>query len=611
MPARNPIPLEGVLNCWNDPYDLPDLLLAVSRSGKTGRLSFSNPEADKTIYVKDGKIVFAESSSDDDGLGQYLLRNGQISLDDFTRVSKLVSPGKRLGALLVAEGVLEPKDLVPAVVGQVRAVILGLFRRTETWYGFKEEDLSRKESITLDMPVAQLVLDGVQLVDSWRRISKGVGNLESVYQVAGATEVEWSRLKLESGPSELLTLLSSPMSIADACAEASIDDFDACRYLWAFKSLEWIDLAEIPQEEAPELAEETGVSEAAEMAEMAEMAAPFPMNPVAPPPPPPPRAADPAKTVINLEPAVPIPQRLVETKVSAVKEPEAPRPPQPPPPRPVPADLHHTQLAVDLPAPPRPSPSTTRPEVAPPKPIPEALHHTQLYVDAPAATPEPARASTGEMMEAILDGRGDAPGTAYEPATPEPAPVPEARSDSATQFFPAASALPPQAPTRAPEPPEEDFFSSSPGFASLSLDYTAAPPPELPPPSHPRNEPSASSFSELAPPHAPHAEEEMPLIEATVIEATAVESAAPLPPALVTTRPSVSPGPAEPAGLEFFAMNDPFRTADSAAPPPTAFATDDPLQYAETSVAASLPTRPRTEELDLDLGQFFNGDDNK
>ena len=102
MPARKPLPLEGVLNCWNDPFDLPDLLLAISRSGRTGRLSFSNPDADKTIYVKDGKIVFAESSSDDDGLGPYLLRNGQISLGALTRVSKLVSPGKRLGALLVA-----------------------------------------------------------------------------------------------------------------------------------------------------------------------------------------------------------------------------------------------------------------------------------------------------------------------------------------------------------------------------------------------------------------------------------------------------------------------------------------------------------------------------
>jgi len=589
MPARNPLPLEGVLNCWNDPFDLPDLLLAISRSGRTGRLSFSNPDADKTIYVKDGKIVFAESSSDDDGLGPYLLRNGQISLGALTRVSKLVSPGKRLGALLVAEGVLEPKDLVLAVVGQVRAVILGLFQRTESWYGFKEEELSRKESITLDLPVAQLVLDGVRLIDSWRRISKGVGDLDSMYQVAGATEVEWSRLKLESGPTELLTLLSKPMRIADVCARATIDDFDACRYLWAFKSLEWIEPAEISMDDAAGLSEQ---------AEMTEMAAPFRMAPVAPAPLPPAPVRDLATTVMNLEPAPPIPQRLLETQVSAVKVPKAPRapqPPAPPPPRPTPGDLLHTRLAVDLPPPP---PATTRPGIAPiPKPVPDALHHTQLYLDAPKAVTEPAPPTTGEMMEAILDGRGDAPSAAYEIAEPEVPEVPEAPSDGATQFFPAASAL------ELPPPPEEGFFQNAPRFASLSLDYGASSSTEL----HPalpevQGEPSFSSFSELAPPAAP--EEEMPLIEATV-----VEDVEPLPPQLATTEPSIPAVPAGPSGLEFFAMNDPFRAADAVAAAPTPFATDNPLQYAETSVAASLPTRPRTEELDLDIGHFFAGDE--
>jgi hypothetical protein len=591
MPARKPIPLEGVLNCWNDPYDLPDLLLAVSRSGKTGRLSFSNPEADKTVYVREGKIVFAESSSDDDGLGQHLLRNGQISLDDFTRVSKLISPGKRLGALLVAEGVLEPKDLVPAVVGQVRAIILGLFRRTESWYGFKEEELKRKESITLDMPVAELVLDGVQLIDSWRRISKGVGDLDSVYQVARATEVEWSNLKLESGPTELLTLLNEPMGIADVCAQASIDDFDACRYLWAFKALDWIELAEL------------SVTAAAEIAEQAEMAGPFSPAPRVPPPPPvsPPATPIPdlVTTVMNLEKPPPIPQRLVETRISAVKEAETPRARKPAAPRPVPPDLNHTQLAVDRPGPPPPGPATTRPEIgAVPKPEPDSLRHTRLYIEEPPQAGSPPESSTpGEMMEAILDGRGDPPGAAYALDKP---PLPEIRSDNQTQFFPGASAL--DAP---PPPPEEDFFRGSPGFESLSLDYAAAPPAELPraAPAEP-GEPSFSSFSELAPPpDAP--EEEMPLIEATV-----VEDQAPVSPQLATTKPSIPVSSSGPSGLEFFAMNDPFQASRAAASSLPPIAADDPMQYARPSIAASLPTRPKTEELDLDLGILGRDEDN-
>jgi hypothetical protein len=177
--------------------------------------------------------------------------------------------------------------------------------------------------------------------------------------------------------------------------------------------------------------------------------------------------------------------------------------------------------------------------------------------------------------------------------------MPETRSDSATQFFTSASALEP------PPPPEEDFFHGSLGFASLSLDY-AAPSPAEAPRTLPevQSEPALSAFSELVQPAAP--EEEMPLIVATV-----VEEVEPVPPSLATTQPSIPRSPGGPSGMEFFAMNDPFQAPEVATPPSPAFATDDPLQYKETSIAALLPTRPRTEELDLDLGHFFSGDESE
>jgi Domain of unknown function (DUF4388) len=467
MSASKTIPFEGVLNCWNDEHDLPDLILAVSRAGKTGRLLFSNAEADKTLYVKDGKIVFAESSSDDDGLGQYLLRIGKISLQDFTRVSRLVEPGKRLGALLVAEGVLGPKELVPAVVGQVRSIILGLFRRTETWYGFKEEELSRKESITLDMPVAELLLDGVQYVDSWRRISKGVGDLESVYRLGERSEEEWSALALDDDVLELLSTLKEPVSVAGICAESRMEDFNVCRYLWVFRALGWVEAAEVgdaPAElDASEVDALAAAAEEAAPPELPVFAAP-PREPelqpepelaaarpdlsstvldVSLPPSPPPASATKPTTTTTAAPkraasptpapaAAPagssaIPQHLVQTRIAAqeAKTPAPPKPPQqqsqkpqksqPPQkiaPRPVPEALARTQLAIDSndPAPPRPpglseSQVRTIPSVKPPKSIPDELLHTQMYVTppSPAIEEEPAGPSTGEMMEAILD----------------------------------------------------------------------------------------------------------------------------------------------------------------------------------------------------------------
>ncbi|MGH9334751.1 MAG: DUF4388 domain-containing protein, partial [Vicinamibacteria bacterium] len=581
-------------------YDLPDLLLSVSRSGKTGRLQFSNAEGDKTLYVKEGKIIFAESSSDDDALGQHLLRSGKITLQDFTRVSKLVEPGKRLGALLVAEGVLEPKDLVPAVVGQVRAIILGLFRRTESWYRFKDEELPRKEAITLDMPVAQLILDGVQLVDSWRRVSKGVGELDAVCRLVENGEAEWSRLELETGVAELLSMLEAPSRLAEVCTKAPIPDFDACRYLWAFRALGWMEGAELSAESAAELAAESSHQAEVDYLPHDEPAA------IAPP------AAAIAAPGVDLSTTVidvgPIPQHLLATKVSAAAEElPTPAPTLEAPPRPIPEALARTRLDFDaLPVPAAPSalPSAvvTRKDVsALPKSSPRELMHTRLYLDSSPSGPEPgpgappAPPSTGEMMEAILEGAGDAGVLNYGRTAPEP---PGFDSDSSTRFFEAANALEPPPPD---EEPLEDFFQGSASFASLSLDYDL-----------PAHSPAPSRISEIAQDDA-H-KEAVPLIEATVVEivdeaaaACPVVEAGFIPPELVATQPSV------PIGMENFAMNDPFSEKDAAASPSPAFSADDPLEYGNDPIAASIPRRPpKTEDLDLDmdgLGALFGEDE--
>jgi hypothetical protein len=238
------IPLEGELNCWERGFDLPDLLLAVCRTGKTGLLRFVSSEAEKTLFLRDGEIIFAKSTSVDDRLGEYLLREGKISLQDLEKCTHLVKPGKRLGALLVENELLDPKELVQAVVGQVRAIVLSLFRWTEAWYGFNEQELPSKETITLDMPTSQLILDGVKLIESWRRITQGLGDMSSVYRSVPGNESMLRDLELDDATLKVLENLNRPKSVAEACADCELGDLEVSRMMWVFRSFGWIEKLE-------------------------------------------------------------------------------------------------------------------------------------------------------------------------------------------------------------------------------------------------------------------------------------------------------------------------------------------------------------------------------
>lgn len=603
-PLGERIPFEGVLNCWNDDHDLPDLLLAVSRSGKTGRLHFSNPEGDKTLDLKAGKIVFAESSSQDDGLGQYLLRTGKISLMDYTRVSKMVQPGKRLGALLVSENILSSRDLVPAVVGQVRFIILGLFRRTETWYRFKEEELSPKESITLDLSVPELILQGVRYVESWRRISKGVGNLESVYRQAAPYEKEWKSSNLTEGVRELIDMLAKPTSLTEICERATLPDFEACRYLWAMRSLGWIDRVEaatdaaVTQRPAAEAPTSTAPSQPARIPEsLIETQVAMEMG-----------TEDPKAARANPGPSrqPSIPENLVDTQVATAPPRDVPKTnPQPPAaqaPKPIPADSNQTQLAIE-------PPTTTSPKE--PKPVRKELAHTQMYVEPPKPNDgSAAPRSTGEFMESILDGDNPAD---PEPPTPPPkatTPPPPASHD-ATQFFEGPSALEPPTPKapstsspapQSPAPPETEQPAQAPaGFEALALgDAPGAPaaPPTVPPaPPQPNPADLATQPSVQAPQNSqPPASDDGPVSFSDLA---------------LPDVPQTTPAPAEPAEPL------PLVEADDVAPESAPYVPDEPLlpkssNAVDLSKESLVPPRRRTDDMDPDsdgLGHVLGNED--
>ena len=223
MSLHHDIPLSGSFNCWAQAYDLPDLLLKISSLKQTGELRFMSSEAEKTVVLHDGAIVFAKSSSADDRLGPHLLKAKKIRFEHLTELSRCVTPERRFGAVLVDNGVLTPHDLVQGVVGQVRSIILSLFQWTEAAYIFEEKELA-KETIELSIPLPKLIVDGVREVSSWRRIAQGIGSLDAVYQSSDGIDDSVRAAKLDPEGLELHAELRGPKTIAEACASSELSE---------------------------------------------------------------------------------------------------------------------------------------------------------------------------------------------------------------------------------------------------------------------------------------------------------------------------------------------------------------------------------------------------
>lgn len=252
MSAHGMVPLAGRLDGCSGAFDVPELLLEISGTGKTGRLEIATPEAEKTVFLDAGRIVFAASSCPDERLGVYLLHRNELDLRTLRRLSPQVRPGLRLGTLLVQHGLLSPEALTSAVAGQVRAIVLDLFRWPQASYRFVEGGSSRDEVITVALPTAKWILDGIESVSSWRRVSRGLGSLDSRIAIVAGNEESFRKLDLDTGSLELLALLSHPKSIEEICGSSELPDIIVCRRLWAFRLLGWTRIESPQPDEEPE-----------------------------------------------------------------------------------------------------------------------------------------------------------------------------------------------------------------------------------------------------------------------------------------------------------------------------------------------------------------------
>jgi hypothetical protein len=209
---------------------LPEILEHLRTSLATGILSLVSGGARKAIYVKDGRAVFASSNLPNDRLGEILIRDGKITVEEYEASIRAIHKGKRQGKALVEMGALSPKDLWEGVQFQVKEIVYSIFQWDEGSFHFEESTLPEKERITVDLDVTELILVGIRRVDA-------SGSIQSRYpegMMVLERGSEPPKDLLESYEQHVLSLLDGDRSVLEICKESEIGDNETLKVLYAF-----------------------------------------------------------------------------------------------------------------------------------------------------------------------------------------------------------------------------------------------------------------------------------------------------------------------------------------------------------------------------------------
>jgi hypothetical protein len=180
----------------------------------------------KSIYFKDGQVVFASSSDPADRLGAVLWRHGLVGPAELERCGRLVKSGRPLGQVLVDEGVLDPGQLYSGVTLQVKEILLGAFLEAEGSFAFLEGPHDEQNAVRLPERTRDLLLEGMKWLDAAEGALAAIGGRGATPRAAMATLPG-----LAEPAARLLAALDGQRTIEAAAQESGLGLHEALKQL--------------------------------------------------------------------------------------------------------------------------------------------------------------------------------------------------------------------------------------------------------------------------------------------------------------------------------------------------------------------------------------------
>jgi len=229
----DPQPLEGDLGLGT----LPWLLGRLSQEETTGVLHILVDGVERRVFFKWGFVLFASSGHPADRLDQRLLKEGKVSSTTLEQAyERQKSTGSRFGECLIEMGAVTEDELRAAVERQVRGVITFLFSISRGHFRFEPAEEPLDRDLMLDLPMQQILLDGIRSMTDPLALRIGVGPMTDVLRLEDRPATE-DDPPLNASEAFLLSRIDGKSSVLDLLAISPLGEVETLRGLAALLSV--------------------------------------------------------------------------------------------------------------------------------------------------------------------------------------------------------------------------------------------------------------------------------------------------------------------------------------------------------------------------------------
>ena len=237
-------------------FRLADTLIGLQRSRKTGILTVKNRDIIKKVYIENGDMVFSDSNQEGDRLGDVLLKEGRITIEQYNHsVTEMKKTKQRQGAVLVKLGYIQSQELITVVRDQVEEIILSLFVIEDGSFLFEEMPLPTEEVITLKLSAGNLIYYGIKKIDSLRYFISGLPSLDNILCFSLEPLDLFQDIRIDDEGKKILSCVDGKTSIKEIISISQLGNLKALKTIYALLNTrianikdEYITRTELPNE---------------------------------------------------------------------------------------------------------------------------------------------------------------------------------------------------------------------------------------------------------------------------------------------------------------------------------------------------------------------------
>ncbi|HEY4715672.1 MAG TPA: DUF4388 domain-containing protein [bacterium] len=223
--------------------DISAALLELYTRGATGTLRLKRDNGLKSIFFQMGKPIFASSNLKEDRMGAMLYKKQLINKEQLEwAIEEIKKTGKKLGTVLVEEGIITPEQLVEIVIAQVEEIIISTFEWDSGEYFFSDDTPTQEDIITLEMSAAQIIVKGVKTRLPMQKIRKTLGSQRNILGFTRNPSYRFKEIELTREEEEILSYVNGKNSIHDIQEKSGTDEETCYRMLAALMLLKSIEV---------------------------------------------------------------------------------------------------------------------------------------------------------------------------------------------------------------------------------------------------------------------------------------------------------------------------------------------------------------------------------